>query len=66
MTDGSGSGGQLALSFSGPDILNLSGSNTYSGGTGIYGGTVQTASSSALGTGDVVLGGGTLDLDSNT
>ncbi len=44
----------------GDGTVRFAGTNTYSGGTRIEAGTVATASSSALGTGAVTLGAGTL------
>ena len=44
----------------GTGTTNLSGNNTYSGGTTITSGTLNANSNTALGTGTVVLGGGTL------
>ncbi len=43
--------------------LILSGVNTYTGGTGIYGATVTLGSDSALGVGNVTLSGGTINLN---
>jgi autotransporter-associated beta strand protein len=43
--------------------LTLSGSNLYTGGTFLQGGTLKTANAGALGTGGLTLSGGTLDLD---
>ena len=54
-------GGTLALVKAGPNTLNLSGSNTYSGGTSIYGGYLQIsnpANTSATGIGPVTVYGG--------
>ncbi len=42
----------------------FSGNNTYSGGTAIVQGTLQTGSSTALGQGDVLVQGGTLNANS--
>ena len=47
----------------GSPTLTLSGSNTYTGGTIIQGGTLKTANSGALGAGGVWLNGGVLDLN---
>ncbi|HEX4129577.1 MAG TPA: autotransporter-associated beta strand repeat-containing protein [Pirellulales bacterium] len=50
-----------SLTFNGPGTLVLSGSNTYSGGTAIAGGTLAAASDASLGNGGTVtLSGGTL------
>ena len=60
------SGATLALVKDGPNTLNLSGSNTYSGGTSIYGGYLQVSNpagmvnASATGTGSVTVYGGAL------
>ena len=47
---------------SGENKVTISGSNTYTGGTTIEGGTVTTANVSALGTGKVTMNGGTLKM----
>ncbi|MEZ5387350.1 MAG: autotransporter-associated beta strand repeat-containing protein [Prosthecobacter sp.] len=44
----------------GAGTLTLSGSNTYTGGTTLLSGTLQAASTGALGTGDITFTGGTL------
>ena len=62
-----GSGGQLALTVAG-GLLNLIGSNTYSGQTTIQGGTLQIGSSTALYAGTAVgnlVDNGTLGLAGN-
>ncbi|HEY9067254.1 MAG TPA: autotransporter-associated beta strand repeat-containing protein [Burkholderiaceae bacterium] len=48
------------LTKAGSGTLTLTGSNSYSGGTEIAAGTLQAASTRALGSGAVYLGGGTL------
>jgi autotransporter-associated beta strand protein len=63
IADGS-AGGNLAISKSNTSLWTLSGANTYTGGTTISKGTLQTANNSALGTGPVaVVTPGILDLD---
>jgi autotransporter-associated beta strand protein len=52
--------GTGALSKLGEGKLTLSGENTYSGGTTISDGTLSIAAQNNLGTGDLVLSGGTL------
>ncbi|MFO1208401.1 MAG: autotransporter-associated beta strand repeat-containing protein [Amaricoccus sp.] len=54
-------GGEGALTKTGDGTLTLSGSNSYAGGTAIYGGEVQAASDANLGDAD-----GPLSLDSGT
>ena len=51
------------LTKKGSGALELTGSNTFSGGTEIDGGVLQAASTQALGSGDVYLAGGTLVSD---
>ncbi len=52
IADNNGSGGQVALLMSGAGGLqNLSGSNSYSGGTQVTAGTLQVGNAGALGTG---------------
>lgn len=53
--DISGSG---KLKFNGDGTLELAGTNTYSGGTEVEGGTLAAGSAKAFGTGDVYLGAG--------
>jgi autotransporter-associated beta strand protein len=48
------------LTKQGSGALSLSGSNSYTGGTEIVAGTLQASSATALGKGDVYLGGGSL------
>jgi autotransporter-associated beta strand protein len=60
----SGSGQTVTLGPSAAGTLTLSGSNLYTGGTFVQGGTLKTANPGALGTGGLTLSsGGTLDLD---
>ncbi|HZP59466.1 MAG TPA: PEP-CTERM sorting domain-containing protein [Opitutaceae bacterium] len=62
------SGGSQSATVTGGGTLQLSGNNSYSGGTTILGATVLASSNSALGTGTVALGNsdqpGTLAVDS--
>ncbi len=63
IADNNGSGGQVALLMSGAGGLqNLSGSNTYSGGTQVTAGTLQAGSNNAFGTGALAANGGVVDL----
>ena len=69
-TQANDQGGSLALAKTGSGTLTLSAANTYSGGTTISGGTLLAAHASggnidALGSGDVVLNGGTLQFGVN-
>ncbi|NBW87491.1 MAG: hypothetical protein EBR23_11880, partial [Planctomycetia bacterium] len=57
--DGS-AGGKLSITKSGTGAWYLVGSNTYSGGTTITAGTLVAQNSTALGTGSITFGGGTL------
>jgi autotransporter-associated beta strand protein len=52
--------GTGALSKTGQAGLTLSASSTFSGGAALSGGTIVVAANSALGTGDVVVAGGSL------
>jgi fibronectin-binding autotransporter adhesin len=54
--------GTAALTKTGTGILQLSGTNTFSGGFTLSAGTVVMSGTSALGTGPLTLGGGTLDI----
>ncbi len=54
----SGSGG---LIVNGPGALTLSGSNTYSDGTALFGGLLNLSSAASIGTGVWTINGGTLD-----
>ncbi len=47
----------------GPAQLNLPGSNSYAGGTSVEAGVLSVSDSHALGTGSVVVAGGTLAID---
>jgi fibronectin-binding autotransporter adhesin len=57
-------GGVGALTMNGGGLVNLSGSNSYTGGVTVSSGTLQLGSASALGvsSNSVVVGGGTLDV----
>jgi autotransporter-associated beta strand protein len=57
---------QLALTKAGSHSLTLVANNTYSGGTNLTGGTLRTAATGNLGTGNVNVSAGTLELDNNT
>ena len=59
LTDGTG---KLALSKSGAGILTLGSASTYSGGTTIAAGVLQVGNAAALGTGNLAVNGGTLDM----
>ncbi len=58
--------GNGVLTKAGPGLLNLSGSNNYTGGTTIVAGTLQLGSTNAIGTNNLTVGGGTLDLAGNS
>ena len=61
--DGSG---RVRFAMPSAKVLNLSGSNAWSGGTAIDGGTLLVSNSSALGTaGTISFGGGTLQFSSD-
>ena len=61
LADGAG-GGLLALAQVGTGTLTLSGTGTYAGGTMISSGKLAIDRQTALGSGRIVLGGGTLGL----
>ncbi len=52
----------LALVKSGTGTMTLSASNTYTGGTTVTNGVLTAGNVNALGTGDITVNGGTLDL----
>ena len=55
-------GGGYGLNMNGPFTLTLTAANTYSGGTLINGGTLVVGNDSALGSGTLIMNGGTLDV----
>lgn len=55
-------GGRGGLVKAGPGALTLTGANRFAGGTRLEAGTLTAASATALGTGDVEVLGGTLEL----
>ena len=57
--------GKLIMSGTG-STLTLGGTNTYSGGTLLEGGTLKTSDSAALGDGGLTITAGTLDLDGSS
>lgn len=60
--ENNGFGNQVALVKSGAGTVLLTGTNTYSGGTSIIQGTLNTNGLAALGTGPISMNGGTLGL----
>ena len=63
VADGGSAGGTAgSVTKIGTGTFTLSGTNSYTGGTNIDGGILVAANSSALGTGSVVVNGGTLSL----
>lgn len=56
-------GGAGGLAHSGEGVLRLTGANSYAGGTTIGGGRLVAASDTALGHGDVSVGGGVLRVE---
>ena len=54
--------GSDSLAMNGAGTLNLTGVNTYTGGSAVNTGTVMVYNTSSLGTGTVTMNGGTLDL----
>jgi autotransporter-associated beta strand protein len=57
-------GSSLALTKSGSGTLTLSNSNSYTGPTTVNAGTLRGGTSAALGTGALVINGGTVDIGS--
>jgi autotransporter-associated beta strand protein len=51
------------LTLTGPGLLQLSGQNTYAGGTIVTNGTLQVGNQSALGVGGLTVNNGTVDLN---
>jgi len=60
------SGSGESLTKAGAGTLTLTGSNTYSGGTTVSAGVLKISSANALGTGGLVLAGGSLDSGSSS
>ncbi|NJK91863.1 MAG: hypothetical protein HC904_08580, partial [Blastochloris sp.] len=58
--------GSLTVNSSGAGFVNLSAANTHSGGTTLTAGTLRLGNSAAVGTGTLILNGGTLSSDSGT
>ncbi len=61
-----GIAGAAALSKNGVGTLTINTTNSYSGGTTLNAGTLALGADNVLGSGPLVLGGGTLASDSNT
>ncbi|MBR4311249.1 MAG: autotransporter-associated beta strand repeat-containing protein, partial [Akkermansia sp.] len=57
--------GDSSLIVNGGNVT-LSGNNDYTGGTTVNGGNLTIGDGASLGTGDVIINGGTLDLNDNT
>jgi fibronectin-binding autotransporter adhesin len=57
-----GIAGSITLTKSGDGALTIDNANSYSAGTTLYGGTLNLASSSAVGSGLVAVSGGTLNI----
>ena len=55
--------GNFALTKVGAGTLRLSGNNTFSGGVNLYDGTLLVGSDSAIGSGPLILNGGTIEAD---
>ena len=55
-----------AVAMAGPGLLTLAGSNFYTGGTTVSGGTLQLGTNTALGIGSLAIDNGTVDLASNS
>jgi len=61
--EGAGSlSGNMSLTKKGNGILTINNNNSYTGGTIISGGTLVAGTATALGTGNVTLNGGTLEI----
>ena len=65
VTNGATGPGALQLNSTTGGLLTIGGSSSYTGGTIITGGTLQTGNASALGTGNLAVNAGTLDLAGN-
>ena len=61
ISDGDGAEDVLSVSKTGTSKVQLSGNNSYTGGTTITGGTIVAANETAFGAGDVTFSGGKLE-----
>jgi fibronectin-binding autotransporter adhesin len=53
--------GATSLALNGPNSLTIANGNAYTGGTNLYGGTLNLANSAAIGSSMLTINGGTLD-----